>query len=71
MANDLEKKAIDKSKNKKMISLEISEDLKEALRIEAFRTQTNTSSLIRTILELTLAETLAEVRASKQVKEEE
>ncbi len=37
--------------SKKMISLEIEEDLKEKLRIEAFNTRKNISSLIRYILE--------------------
>lgn len=36
---------------KKMISLEVSEELKEALRIEAFRRSLSISALIRQILE--------------------
>lgn len=37
--------------NKTIISLEISDELKEKLRVEAFNTRKNMSSLIRTILE--------------------
>lgn len=55
-----------KNPNKKMISLEITDELKEALRIEAFKHAMNTSALIRQILEERFAETLAEIRASKQ-----
>lgn len=36
---------------KKMISLEISDELKEALRVEAFKQNLTISKLIRTILE--------------------
>lgn len=36
---------------KKMISLEISDELKEALRVEAFKQNLTVSKLIRTILE--------------------
>lgn len=36
---------------KKMISLEISEELKEALRVEAFRRSLSVSALIRQLLE--------------------
>ncbi len=36
---------------KKMISLEISEELKEALRVEAFRQSLSLSAVIRQILE--------------------
>lgn len=36
---------------KKMISLEISDELKEALRVEAFKKNFTVSKLIRTILE--------------------
>ena len=36
---------------KKMISLEISEELKEALRVEAFKRSLSISALIRQILE--------------------
>lgn len=39
---------------KKMISLEISEELKEALRVEAFKRSLSISALIRQILETTL-----------------
>lgn len=37
--------------NKKMISLEISDELREALRVEAFRSAVTVSALIRQILE--------------------
>jgi post-segregation antitoxin (ccd killing protein) len=37
--------------NKKMISLEISDDLRERLRVEAFRRSLNLSALIRQLLE--------------------
>lgn len=36
---------------KKMISLEISDELKEALRVEAFNRKLTVSALIRSILE--------------------
>lgn len=36
---------------KKMISLEISEELKEALRVEAFKRSLSISALIRQLLE--------------------
>ncbi len=36
---------------KKMISLEISDELREALRIEAFRRSVSMSALIRQLLE--------------------
>ena len=36
---------------KKMISLEVSEELKEALRVEAFNKSLSISALIRKILE--------------------
>lgn len=37
--------------NKKMISLEISDELREALRIEAFKRSLSMSALIRQLLE--------------------
>lgn len=37
--------------NKKMISLEISDELRERLRVEAFRRSLNLSALIRQLLE--------------------
>jgi predicted DNA-binding protein len=37
--------------NKKMISLEISDELREALRVEAFHKAITVSALIRQILE--------------------
>ena len=48
--------------NKKMISLEISDELREALRIEAFKRNKNISALIREILEKELRTTLEEVK---------
>lgn len=36
---------------KKMVSLEVSEELKEALRVEAFKRSLSISALIRQILE--------------------
>ena len=50
---------------KKMISLEISDELREALRVEAFKNSINISALIRKILEESLKDTLEEVKASK------
>lgn len=55
---------------KKMISLEISDDLREALRIMAFKESINISALIRRILEESLCEILAEVKASKEDNKE-
>ena len=43
--------------SKKMISLEISAELKEALRIEAFNQAISVSALIRQILEASLLAT--------------
>lgn len=40
---------------KKMISLEITEELKEALRVEAFKRSLSISALIRQLLEEALA----------------
>lgn len=40
--------------SKKMISLEVSAELKEALRVEAFNRAVSISALIRQILENTL-----------------
>ena len=39
-----------------MISLEISDELREALRVEAFKRSLSISALIRSILEQSLAE---------------
>jgi plasmid stability protein len=39
---------------KKMISLEISDELREALRVEAFRRSVSISALIRQLLEESL-----------------
>ena len=47
--------------SKKMISLEISDELREALRVEAFHRNTNISALIRDILEATLKDKIKEV----------
>lgn len=41
---------------KKMISLEISDELREALRVEAFRRSLSISALIRLLLEQSLTE---------------
>lgn len=41
---------------KKMISLEISDELREALRIEAFKRSLSISALIRQLLESSLAQ---------------
>lgn len=43
---------------KKMISLEITDELREALRVEAFNRNTNISALIREILEEKLSKEL-------------
>lgn len=45
---------------KKMISLEISDELREALRIEAFKQSLSISAVIRQILEEKLFEPAAE-----------
>lgn len=42
-----------KNKDKRIISVEISDDLKEALRIEAFNRAITTSALIRQLLKET------------------
>lgn len=42
---------------KKMISLEISEELKETLRVEAFKRSLSISALIRQLLEEALKQT--------------
>ena len=52
--------------NKKMISLEISGALREALRTEAFRKDVTVSALIRQILEEQLEDTIKE--CSKKAK---
>ena len=51
---------------KKMISLEISDELKEALRVEAFKKNFTVSKLIRTILEKELN---IDTKKDKEVKE--
>lgn len=48
---------------KKMISLEISDELREALRVEAFNQSLSISALIRQILEEKLFITVDEVSA--------
>jgi plasmid stability protein len=48
---------------KKMISLEISDELREALRIEAFRQSLSLSAVIRQILEDRLFEHSDEVKS--------
>ena len=52
---------------KKIISLEISGTLKEALRIEAFKEEVTVSALIRQILEQQLKETIEECK-QKEIK---
>lgn len=42
------------AKDKKMISLEISDDMREALRLEAFKRKITISALIRQLLEESL-----------------
>ena len=49
-----------------MISLEISDELKEALRVEAFKKNFTVSKLIRTILEKELN---LDTKKDKEVKE--
>ena len=51
---------------KKMISLEISDEWKEALRVEAFKKNFTVSKLIRTILEKELN---LDTKKDKEVKE--
>lgn len=51
---------------KKMISLEISDELKEALRVEAFKKNLTVSKLIRTILEKELN---LDTKKDKEVKQ--
>lgn len=51
--------------SKKMISLEISDELREALRAEAFNRNTNISALIRDILETSLKD---KIKSSKEIK---
>ncbi len=46
--------------NKKIISVEVPNILKEALRVQAFRKDVTVSALIRQILETQLADTLRE-----------
>lgn len=48
--------------NKKIISLEISSTLKEALRIQAFNKEVTVSALIRQILEEQLKDTIEECK---------
>ncbi len=48
--------------NKKMVSLEISGDLREALRIEAFHKNASISAVIRQILEKELKSTIQEIK---------
>lgn len=51
--------------DKKMVSLEISGDLKEALRVEAFHRATTVSALIRQILEKELRPVMQETKGTK------
>ena len=52
---------------KKMISLEISEELREAIRVEAFNQSLSISAMIRRILE----ERLLQCRSEKILDEED
>lgn len=47
---------------KKMISLEISDELREALRVEAFKRSLSLSALIRQILERSLSLTAENIQ---------
>lgn len=62
---------MEKNKDKRIISVEVSDDLKEALRIEAFNRAITTSALIRQLLKETpsLKKILKDLE-SKKVKEE-
>lgn len=51
---------------KKMISLEISDELREALRVEAFKRSLSISALIRLLLEQSLAEKPKEETGNEQ-----
>jgi len=59
---------MEKDTNKKMLSLEISNDLREALRVEAFHKNVTISALIRQILEKELKATLQETKKDKAAK---
>ena len=50
---------------KKMISLEISDELREALRVEAFKQSLSISALMRQILEEKLLSTSTEVNSNE------
>jgi hypothetical protein len=50
---------------KKMISLEISDELREALRVEAFKRSLSISALIRQLLESALMQDQAEELLNK------
>lgn len=51
--------------NKRMISLEISDELREALRVEAFNRSLSISALIRQILEAELKKSSNEAKANE------
>ena len=51
---------------KKMISLEISDELREALRVEAFKRSLSISALIRHLLEKALEPPLAEEQVTDE-----
>ena len=53
------------AENKKMISLEISEDLRKALRVEAFNRDVTISALIRQLLEERLQECSGDNKVAK------
>lgn len=52
--------------DKKMITLEASEELKEALRLAAFKKKVSVSALIRQILEKSLEAELKELKLSNK-----
>jgi len=54
-------------KSKKMLSLAVSDTLREALRIEAFKRDCNVSALVRQILEENLKDAIKEC-AAREVK---
>lgn len=51
---------------KKMISLEISDELREALRVEAFKRSLSISALIRQLLESSLQVDIKEGQATNE-----
>lgn len=51
---------------KKMISLEIPDELREALRVEAFKRSLSISALIRQLLEKALAKSYTEIQDTNE-----